>query len=127
MVLLTMKHFLCYGKTWSLSMGIKNSWTEQYHKSLGVLGRLHLWFYMGLASGAANSPVDLILHPGNQVCLSALFPQKPTNLPPLPLSLSRFFFLFLCAVVFCLHVCLHEGTRSLGPEITDSCELPGLC
>ena len=40
--------------------------------------------------------------------------------------ISRTFFfkdLFVCTLVFLLHVCLCEGARSPGTGVTDSCEL----
>ena len=36
-------------------------------------------------------------------------------------------FFILCALVFCLHVCLCEGVRSPGTGAIDSCESPSGC
>jgi hypothetical protein len=38
-----------------------------------------------------------------------------------------FFSLTLCALVFCLHVCLIEGVRYPKTGATDSCELSDVC
>ena len=37
---------------------------------------------------------------------------------------SMYLFIFLCALVFCLQVCLCDGVRSPRAGVTDSCELP---
>ena len=41
--------------------------------------------------------------------------------------LNYLFIFILCALMLCLHVCLCEGGRSHGTELTDSCELPCGC
>ena len=44
------------------------------------------------------------------------------------LDTKLFFNLFiLCALVFCLHICLCEGVGSPGSRVTGSCELPCGC
>ena len=42
-------------------------------------------------------------------------------------NVRHYIFLILCALVFCLHVCLCEGVRAPGTGVTDSCELPCGC
>jgi hypothetical protein len=43
------------------------------------------------------------------------------------LFVLNFIYFISCALVFCLHVCLCEGVRSLGIVVMDSCELPCGC
>jgi hypothetical protein len=42
-------------------------------------------------------------------------------------SFLKFFMIHLCALVFCLHVCLCKGAKTRRAEVADSCELPWGC
>lgn len=66
-----------------------------------------------------------------QVCLLIVLKSPVVSPKGLRVLTMRHSFLFcfnsFYFILFGLHVCLCEGIRSPGTEVTDSCDLPGGC